>query len=78
MSANVVDELLDELAKRHIRLALKGGQLVARGPKGGLTPELAERVREHKAPLVALLVAGELAALLTGWVGDGFPRNKSD
>ena len=57
MSTAVINGLLEELARRGITLVVDGGQLVARGPAGAMTPELAERVKGHKAALVAALSA---------------------
>jgi hypothetical protein len=52
MSAAVV--LLAELAARGIELRAEGEQLQFR-PVAAMTPELAERVRQHKSEVLALL-----------------------
>ena len=58
MTNTVINGLLAELAERGITLAVDGGQLVARGPAGAMTPELAQRLKQHKAALVEALTSG--------------------
>ncbi|UBV42123.1 hypothetical protein LAJ19_10830 [Deinococcus taeanensis] len=48
-------ELLRELEGRGVRLAIDGGQLVARAPQGAITPELAAQLKAQKAALMAAL-----------------------
>ncbi|MBI5138169.1 MAG: hypothetical protein HZA24_12680 [Nitrospirae bacterium] len=48
-------DLLTALRVRCIRLQPSGGGLSVRAPKGALTPDLVEALREHKADLLALL-----------------------
>jgi tubulysin polyketide synthase-like protein len=55
MNAN---EILAELGARNVRPVLVGDKLKLRGSADGITPELIERVRQHKADLLALLIAG--------------------
>ena len=55
MADAVINELLAELARQNIRLAVVDGQLLARGPAGAMTADLAGRVRQHKAALVLAL-----------------------
>ena len=57
MSTAVINGLLEELAGQGIRLTVQRGELVARGPAGAMTAELAERVKRHKPALVAALTA---------------------
>jgi len=62
MTNTVINGLLAELAERGITLAVDGGQLVARGPAGAMTPELAQRLKQHKAALVEALTSGPAEA----------------
>jgi hypothetical protein len=62
MTNTVINGLLAELAERGITLAVDGGQLVARGPAGAMTPELAQRLKQHKAALVEALASGPAEA----------------
>ncbi|WP_135230139.1 hypothetical protein [Deinococcus fonticola] len=62
----VTHDLLRELEGRGVRLAVEGGRLVARGPQGAVTPELAGQIRAQKAELMTALTAsskGQLAPL---------------
>jgi amino acid adenylation domain-containing protein len=49
------NELLDELARRDVTLWTDGDDVRYRGPRGALTPELREALRESKAQVVAIL-----------------------
>ena len=49
-------DLLTELTARQIRLEIEGEQLIA---EGHLDDDLRQRIREHKAGLLALVKAGE-------------------
>lgn len=53
----VTHDLLRELERRGVRLAVEGGRLTARAPQGAVTPELAEQIRVHKDDLMATLQA---------------------
>lgn len=55
-------ELLRELEGRGVRLAIDGGQLIARAPQGAITPELAAQLKEQKAALMAALQGGGSAS----------------
>jgi len=48
-------DLLRELEALGVELRKDGGRLVCNAPKGALTPELAERIREHKPDLLSHL-----------------------
>ncbi|WP_394833377.1 aminotransferase class I/II-fold pyridoxal phosphate-dependent enzyme [Pendulispora rubella] len=50
-----IDELLEELSRRGITLALDGSQWRMRAPHGALTEALKAAIAEHKAQLVAML-----------------------
>jgi len=62
MTNTVINGLLAELAGRGITLVVDGGQLIARGPAGAMTPELAQRLKQHKAALVEALTSGSAEA----------------
>ena len=62
MTNTVINGLLAELAGRGITLVVDGGQLIARGPAGAMTPELAQRLKQHKAALVEALTSGPAEA----------------
>lgn len=55
----VTHDLLRELEGRGVRLAVEGGRLVARGPQGAVTPELAEQIRAQKDALLKALQASQ-------------------
>jgi len=57
MTNAVIDSLLAELAGRGIRLVVQQGELVARGPAGAMTADLAGRLKQHKAALLVALSA---------------------
>ena len=71
-------ELLAELRRRGVKLTVNGDRLRYEAPRGALTPELLEAMRQHKPELLRLLsrppipqdvVAGVEAALRAGrWV----------
>jgi TubC N-terminal docking domain len=50
-------EILNELSARNVRPLVIDGKLKLRGPADRVTPELVERVRAHKAELLAVLAA---------------------
>lgn len=50
-----LNELLDELSKRHVKLWTDGDHLRLRAPKGVLTPKLRDLVAECKAEIVSSL-----------------------
>ncbi len=54
--------LLSELRRRDIQLRAEGSELRCSAPPGALTPELRERLREHKADLLALLASAQALA----------------
>ena len=62
MTTTVINGLLAELAERGITLAVDGGQLVARGPAGAMTAELAQRLKQHKAALLETLASSPVNA----------------
>jgi len=62
MTTTVINGLLAELAARGITLAVDGGQLVARGPAGAMTAELAQRLKQHKAAVMAALASSPVNA----------------
>ena len=55
MDTLTVSALVDELARRNIQVSADGERLHLDGPAGSLTPELRERLREHKAGLLTHL-----------------------
>ncbi|MGD8361123.1 MAG: condensation domain-containing protein, partial [Gemmatimonadota bacterium] len=57
---NTVD-LLRELRALGIRIRVEGDQLAVKAPAGALTPELAARLRDHKAEILAFLRDAEFA-----------------
>ncbi|EYB68559.1 hypothetical protein DEIPH_ctg021orf0078 [Deinococcus phoenicis] len=54
----VARDLLRELEGRGVRLAVQDGRLVARGPQGAVTPELAAQIGAQKDALLRELQAG--------------------
>ncbi len=48
-------QLIADLENRGIRLLADGGRLILDAPKGALTPQEVERIRAHKAGIMALL-----------------------
>ena len=50
----MVEQLLTELARREITLVSDGDRLRFH-PRAKMTPELVERLREHKAEVVAVI-----------------------
>ena len=55
MDTLTVSALVDELARRNIQVSADGERLHLDGPAGSLTPELRERLIEHKAGLLTHL-----------------------
>ncbi|MEW6457620.1 MAG: hypothetical protein AB1441_00900 [Bacillota bacterium] len=53
-----VNELIWELQRRGITLEPAGDKLRWRGPKGAMTPELLDQLRDHKAEVLGLLQQG--------------------
>jgi hypothetical protein len=51
------DALISELIKRGAHLAEKGGKLLVDAPRGTLTPELVEALRENKRDLLTWLTS---------------------
>ncbi len=62
----VARDLLRELERRGVRLAVDGGQLIARAPTGAVTPELAAQIKAQKDELLRELqtVPGNILAPL--------------
>lgn len=54
--------LLAELRRRDVQLQALGGELRCSAPTGALTPELRERLRQHKADLLVLLSSAQAVA----------------
>jgi amino acid adenylation domain-containing protein len=52
-------ELYAELLRRNVQVSLEGNELRLRAPRGGLPPELKDRLVAHKPALLALLRAAE-------------------
>jgi len=52
-----VPNLLAELEKRGIRLAIEAGSLTVEGPRRAMTPELRQALATHKADLLAALTS---------------------
>ncbi|MEL6325303.1 MAG: thioester reductase domain-containing protein [Cyanobacteria bacterium J06626_23] len=63
--------LLQTLAARDIRLWLEGDTLRCNAPKGALTPELKQQLKQHKPDIIAVL-QGEVVATATSeeWAQD--------
>lgn len=59
----VARDLLRELEGRGVRLAVSGGQLVARAPAGAVTPELAAQIKAQKDALLKELQRGPVGTL---------------
>lgn len=55
----VARDLLRELEGRGVRLLVEGGQLVARGPSGAITPELAGQIKAQRDVLLRELQGDE-------------------
>lgn len=64
VSVDPVLTLLADLMFAGIKLVPDGDSIWFR-PAAAMTPDLAERVREHKPRLLAALVAGRLAEMVT-------------
>ena len=47
--------ILEAASQRGILLEARGGELRYRAPRGSLTPELRETLRQHKAEILAVL-----------------------
>ncbi len=56
------EALIEQLARRDVRLGRRGEKLVCDAPRGALTPALREEIRRLKPELLALLAAREHAA----------------
>lgn len=54
--------LLAELRRRDVRVQALGGELRCSAPAGALTPELRERLRQHKSDLLVLLSSAQAVA----------------
>jgi hypothetical protein len=54
-----ISALLLELERRRIAVTVQGGQLVCRGPRRDLTPELIQRLADHKHALLVALDPSE-------------------
>ncbi|WP_052055279.1 condensation domain-containing protein [Myxosarcina sp. GI1] len=50
-----IDQLLFKLSQRKVKLWLEGDRLRYKAPKNALTPELLDRVKEHKADIITFL-----------------------
>ncbi len=48
-------QLLVELQGRDVRVAVADGKLILNAPRGALTPELIDQIRQHKAELISRL-----------------------
>ena len=55
-------KLIDEFADAGVRLTAENGDLAFEGPRGVLTPERIEELRQHKAELLAALAPPDLDA----------------
>jgi len=55
----VARDLLGELERRGVRLAVQDGRLVARGPSGAVTPELAAQIKAQRDALLRELQTGD-------------------
>src|SRR5271166_733940 len=51
----ILAHLLADLEQKGIRLWVDDGRLSIRAPKGALTPELRDRLSEHKSEILTLL-----------------------
>lgn len=52
-------QLLDELRVRGVVLEAVGDRLRVEAPKGTITPELHEALKDHKVEIIALLMTGD-------------------
>lgn len=59
----VARALLRELEGRGVRLVAEGGQLVARGPSGAITPELAGQIKVQRDALLRELQGEQVNSL---------------
>lgn len=55
-------ELLRELHRRGVRLTAHEGRLRCEAPRGTITPDLVEAMRQHKAAVLAILQGAEVEA----------------
>ena len=62
----MVAELLNELQTKGITLTVDGDKLHYKGPRGALTPELIEGLRERKAEIISLMQCGWCKVPLAG------------
>jgi hypothetical protein len=63
--------LLDELERLNVKLTLNGDKLQLEAPAGVLTPDLREKIRQHKPELITLLKKAQRVKQLLrqqGWV----------
>ncbi len=78
---SAMTQLLDDLASRGIRLWLDAGKLRYRAPKGALDEALRNRLKEHKAALIATLKQGAVTPLAPAqralWLADRFESNRA-
>jgi hypothetical protein len=68
-----VQSLLETLAKANIQLTVSGDKLGIDAPKGALTDDLREAIRQHKAELLALLCQAETSPASGEPAGEGKP-----
>ncbi len=57
-------ELMAEIQRRQIRLAVDHGSLRYQAPKGSITPELRQAIGRYKFEIIALLGASKRTGLL--------------
>ena len=55
-------ELLDELRTKGVHLTIEGGYIAVDAPKGVLTDDLRQAIREHKVALIELLARPDTRA----------------
>lgn len=55
---NQVKELLLILKEANVKLWVQDGQLQSKAPKGAITPELREKIKQYRDDIIALLEAG--------------------
>jgi hypothetical protein len=66
--------LIEELAGRGVRLEVEGNELLCRGPKKALTPEVLAQLKEHKEEILGVLSKGVTSSERGSTLGEAFRR----
>ncbi len=69
--------LLDELRTKGVHLTVEGEHVAVDAPKGVLTDDVRQAIRQHKQELLALVEAVEERAAIAEYCG-GLPRAEAE